>query len=70
MSDRFSKSNLLAALERRADELKEKYGFDADDGTAQLTGKLASQDATVAYGQFRLYHDLIRQIDDGSLLRR
>ncbi|RQR65676.1 hypothetical protein DIE18_04290 [Burkholderia sp. Bp9125] len=69
MSDRFSKPNLLAALERRADELQKKYGFDANNGTAQLKGKLATQDATVAYGQFRLFHDLTHQIEDGSLFR-
>lgn len=70
MNDRFSKPNLLAALERRADELQKKYGFDANNGTAQLQGTLTSQDAVVAYGQFRLLHDLLQQIDDGSLLRR
>jgi hypothetical protein len=69
MSDRFSKPNLLAALERRADELKRKYGFDENNGTAQLDGKLDTQEVAVAYGQFRLYHDLVRQIEDGSLLR-
>ena len=70
MSDRFSKPKLLAALERRADGLKAKYGFDADNGTAQLTGRLCGQDVAVAYGEFRLCLDLIQQIDDGSLLRR
>ncbi|KWA83981.1 hypothetical protein WL29_21690 [Burkholderia ubonensis] len=70
MTDRFSKPNLLAALERRADELKKQYGFDENNGTAQLKGKLDNQDAAVAYGKFRLYHDLIQQLDDGSLLRR
>jgi hypothetical protein len=70
MTDRFSKPNLLAALERRADELQKQYGFDRNNGTAQLKGKLDSQDAAVAYGKFRLYLDLIQQIDVGSLLRR
>jgi tetrahydromethanopterin S-methyltransferase subunit G len=70
MSERFSKPNLLAALERRADELKKKHGFDETNGTAQLIGKLAGQDAAVAYGEFRLCHDLMQQIDDGSVLRR
>jgi hypothetical protein len=69
MSDRFRKPNLLAALERRANELKQKYGFDEGNGTSQLKGKLDTQEAAVAYGQFRLYHDLIQQVDDGSLLR-
>ncbi len=61
---------LQMALERRADEIQEKFGFNACSGTAHLTGKLASQDAAVAYGQFRLYRDMIQQIEDGPLLRR
>jgi hypothetical protein len=69
-SDRFSKPNLLAALERRACELQKTYGFDENNGTSQLKGKLDTQDAAVAYGKFRLFHELIQQIDDGSLLRR
>ncbi len=69
MSYRFNKTNLLAALERRAHELKQRYGFDEGNGTSQLKGKLDSQDAAVAYGQFRLCHDLIQQVEDGSLLR-
>lgn len=70
MTERFNKTNLISALEKRADELKQQYGFDENNGTSQLKGKLDNQDAAVAYGKFRLYHDLIQQIDDGSLLRR
>ena len=70
MSDRFNKSNMLAALEGRADELRRQYGFDQNLGTAQLKGKLDTQDAAVAYGQFRILHDLIQQVEDGSLIRR
>jgi len=70
MSDRFNKPNLLAALGRRADTIKAKYGFEASNGTEQLTGRLSGQDVAVAYGEFRLCLDLIQQIDDGSLLRR
>lgn len=70
MTERFNKANLISALEKRADELKQQFGFDENNGTSQLKGKLDNQDAAVAYGKFRLYHDLILQIDDGSLLRR
>lgn len=70
MTERFNKTNLISALEKRADELKQQYGFDENNGTSQLKGKLDNQDAAVAYGKFRLYHDLVQQIDDGSLLRR
>ncbi|MBC8737007.1 hypothetical protein F6X40_09320 [Paraburkholderia sp. UCT31] len=68
-TDRVSKPTLLAALERRAEALQKEFGFDVNNGTAQLKGKLAGQDAAVAYGKFRLCHEMIQQIDDGSLLR-
>ncbi|WP_368714734.1 hypothetical protein [Paraburkholderia sp. EG287A] len=61
---------MLAALEGRAAELRKQYGFDRNNGTAQLTGKMATQDAAVAYGQFRMLHELIQQVEDGSLIRR
>ncbi|MFP3637890.1 hypothetical protein [Paraburkholderia sp. SIMBA_054] len=69
MSERFNKSNMTAALQRRADSLQEKHGFRPDDGTAQLAGPLATQDAAVAYGDYRLCLNLIQWIEDGSFFR-
>jgi hypothetical protein len=69
MSDRFSKANLIAALQRRADSLQKKHGFNPNTGTAQLKDALATQEAAVAYGDYRLSLDLIQWIDDGSFLR-
>ncbi|MBN3777008.1 hypothetical protein G3O06_05415 [Burkholderia sp. Ac-20345] len=69
MSERFSKPNMIAALERRAEALQKKHGFNPNNGTAQLTGPLATQEAAVAYGDFRLTLDLIQWIEDGSFFR-
>ena len=64
---KFSKGAVIDALQKRADHLREKHKFDSNNGTAQLKGRLAGQDAAVDYGEFRLCLSLIQQIDDGSL---
>jgi len=69
MSERFSKQSVLAALETKAARLEEKHGFDENNGTAQLTGPRAGQDAAVDYGRYRAYLDLMAAIEDGSLIR-
>jgi hypothetical protein len=69
MSDRFSKTNLIAALQRRADALEKKRGFDRNNGTAQLQDELATMDVAVDYGEYRLALNMIQQIEDGSFYR-
>ena len=64
---RFSKTNLIAALETKIIYLEATYGFDRNNGTAQLKGKLSSQEAAVAYGEFRSYLKLIENMDNGIL---
>lgn len=66
---RFSKTAMIAALDDKADSLQKQFGFNPDNGTAQLKGRLDSQDAAIAYGQYRLCRDLAEQIHDGSLFR-
>lgn len=70
MSDRFNKSNLLAALERHAESLEKRHGFDRNSGTSQLKDPLATREVAVAYGDYRFTLNLIRGIEDGSFLRR
>ena len=65
---RFSKETVIDALQKRVDHHREKHGFDPDNGTAQLKGKLSGQEAAVAYGEFRLCLTIIQQIDDGSFV--
>lgn len=66
---RFGKDNVVTALQQQADRLQAEYGFDPNNGTAQLKGKLATQDAAVSYGKYRQLLKLIQDIEDGSLLR-
>jgi len=66
---RFSKEVVLAAIDKKIEALQNEWGFDPNNGTAQLKGKLAGQDAAVAYGTYRALDDLAEQIADGSLVR-
>ena len=66
---RFSKSALVNILELKIDAIELKFGFDRNNGTAQLKCALSNQEAVIAYGEFRTLLNLVRTIDDGSLLR-
>lgn len=66
---RFSKPALLNALELQIESIEAKYGFDRNNGTAQLKGNLSGQDAAIAYGEFRSLIRLVDKIEDGSILR-
>jgi len=45
---RFSKYTLKETLQKRLDAIQDKYDFDPDNGTAQLSG---DTDEAVAYGE-------------------
>lgn len=64
---RFSKSGMVNALELKIDAIEAKYGFDRNNGTAQLTGALSGQEAAIAYGEFCSLLRLVENIDSGSL---
>lgn len=66
---RFSKQALLEALNNQITDIEAKFGFDRDNGTAQLIGDLSGQDASIAYGEYRSKIRLVNSIEDGSLFR-
>ena len=62
---RFSKSAMIRHLEVKADRIAEQWGFDRNNGTAQLRGKTG--EAHVAYGEFNLCQTLLDDLADGRL---
>lgn len=66
---RLSKAGFISILDLNVDELESKFGFDRNNGTSQLKGKLSGQDSAIAYGQFCSQITLAQGIDDGSFLR-
>lgn len=70
MSARFSKANMLGELRRDAERLRERWGFDPGNGTAQLRNLLSKGDlieAAVAYGQWRRIQLIVEDIEAGYL---
>lgn len=65
----FNKAALINALELKVDGIEAQYGFDRNNGTAQLKGLLSGHDAAIAYGEFRSSLGLVAKIEDGSLFR-
>ena len=61
---RFSKSAVITELCERANVLQEKHGFSTDTGSKQVEGK--SNELIVAYTKWRLYLDLLRDIESGE----
>lgn len=62
---RFSKTAMVANLDAKVAKLKAAWGFDPNNGTAQLKGK--GEDAWLAYGEYRLCLRLIEEIEDGRV---
>lgn len=59
--ERFSKTSLLADLQRRADALRNAHDFDPDNGTSQL-GRIPHGIRAVDYGRFSMLQDLIEEL--------
>ncbi|MDU8350880.1 hypothetical protein RYA05_03110 [Pseudomonas syringae pv. actinidiae] len=64
-SVRFSKQAVINYCTRNIDRLKAQ-GLDPDNGTAQVRG--ASLEKILAYGEFRLYLDLLFEVLDGTVV--
>jgi hypothetical protein len=65
-----TKAKALADLDERFDKTQEKYGFDLNNGTAQLRkGKFANFEASTAYGYLRTCESFATWIDSGSIFR-
>lgn len=62
---RFSKAAMAAHLEAKVSALTAKWQFDPNNGTAQVRGK--SEEALVAYGEFRLCLRLLAEIEEGRV---
>lgn len=62
---RFSKAAMVQHLESKAGRLAEQWGFDRNNGTAQLRGK--PSEAHVAYGEFNLCQTLLDELADGRI---
>ena len=70
---KFSKKSVIEALRQRGAILQEKWGFDPNNGTAQLSspsGKINDRDyrkdRAVAYGEWNFCLNLARWIEDGQ----
>lgn len=64
-SVRFSKQAVINYCTRNIDRLKAQ-GFDPGNGTSQVRG--ASLEKVIAYGEFRLYLDLLFEVLDGTVV--
>jgi hypothetical protein len=60
MSRRFSKANLLADLEKRAEFLRERNSFKPGNGWAQV--KNSGTERIVEYGRYCMLQDLIEEL--------
>lgn len=69
---RFSKARLVKHLWDRADSYEKTYRFDPENGTAQFrpTPGDTSLDAlllrVMAYGYYRCFQDMARDVEDGT----
>jgi len=62
---RFSKSKMVQDLLERADHLEKTWGFDRNNGWAQLRGGTVERAAE--YGRYRNMLDLAADIEDGCI---
>lgn len=65
----YVKATIIWALQSLAKIKCEEFKFDLNNGTSQLKGRLATQEATIAYGQMRFASNLATWVDVGSFLR-
>ncbi len=68
---RFSRSNLIAEIERDGSRVQAEHGFDHGNGTAQLLPRGADEatkalvDRAVAYGRWRCLQGLAEHLESG-----
>ncbi len=62
---RFTKDALTAHLQDRIGEIKNRCGFDLNNGTAQLADK--PQPYVLAYGEMNAYIKLLNLIEGGYI---
>lgn len=70
---KFSKKSVIEALRQRGAILQEKWGFDPNNGTAQLSTPTAvantrdhRKDRAVAYGEWNFCMNLATWIEEGQ----
>lgn len=67
---RFSKKATLAALDKRAADIAQRFGIDRSNGIAQLSEDRGDEtqkliDRAVAYGKMRAYEQFAETIEEG-----
>ena len=65
MSIRFNKNNVLIHIERTMELLQQTWGFDPNNGWAQVEG--ADIEKIVAYGEFNCLDELHSELSNGNL---
>lgn len=65
MSKRFNKTNVLIHIERRMELLQQRWGFNPDNGWAQVEG--ADIEKIVAYGEFNGLDELHTELFNSNL---
>ena len=65
MAIRFNKNNVLIHIERTMELLQQKWGFDPNNGWAQVEG--ADIEKIVAYGEFNGLDELHSELFNGNL---
>lgn len=62
---RFSRASVTEYLEEREERLRRRYGFDPDNGSAQVRGR--SEDTLIAFGEWRAARNMLLSMHWGEL---
>ena len=65
MATRFNKNNVLVHIERRMEILQQKWGFNSNNGWAQVAN--ANIEKIVAYGEFNGLDELHTELCNSNL---
>lgn len=64
---RFSKQNLIHALENKISKMEEIWGFVSTNGTNQIKDK-TNFDCVIAYGEYTALLDVYESVKDNTFL--